>query len=265
MNDAITVSRNGAAATLTLNRAPSLNALDIAMMNALVAAAQSLASDATVRCVVIRGAGKHFMAGGDLRIFARMLDAPSAERQPDFQRMVEHLHAAIETLQRMPKPTVASVQGACAGFGLSLMLGCDLAIGDETAYFTCAYRHIGLTPDGGSTYFLPRLVGTRKAMEIVLLGERFDARQALALGLLNEVVPAGELDVATARLVDKLLSGPALALANAKRLIMQSQSRPLSEQLQAEAVSFAACSATEDFAEGVNAFLEKRTPKFGQG
>jgi 2-(1,2-epoxy-1,2-dihydrophenyl)acetyl-CoA isomerase len=265
MNEAIVVTRDGALATVTLNRPQSLNALDVAMIDAMVEVFRALAADASVRCVVVRGAGAHFMAGGDIRTFQSRLAIPPEERGRGFQRMVEHLHAAIETLTRMPKPVVASAQGAVAGFGLSLFLACDLAVADESAFFTCAYRHIGLTPDGGCTFFLPRLVGTRKAMEIVLLGERFDVREAQALGLLNRVAPAGELERATAELVAKLLSGPQAAIAGAKRLVGGSLERTLSEQLQAEAVSFGSCSTTDDFAEGVEAFLAKRAPRFGAG
>ena len=121
-------------------------------------------------------------------MFAEHLGSPAGDRQREFSAIVERVHAAIEQLQRMPQPVVASVHGAVAGFGLSLMGACDLALAADTAYFTSAYRHIGLTPDGGSTWTLPRLVGTKKAMEIVLLGERFDAQEALRLGLVNRVV-----------------------------------------------------------------------------
>ena len=262
LSDTITLSRAGAVATLTLNRPESLNALDLAMMDAMVDRTREVASDNTIRCVVIRGAGKHFMAGGDLHTFHGFLDRAPVERTTSFQRLIEHLHASIETLQRMPKPVVAQVHGAVAGFGLSLMLACDLAIAEDGAYFTCAYRHIGLTPDGGGTWFLPRLVGVRKAMEIVLLGERFDASTAASLGLVNRVVPAAELESTVAAVVAKLVEGPVTAIGNAKRLLATSLTHSLSEQLQAEARSFAACAGTADFTEGVRAFVEKRAPRF---
>ena len=177
--------------------------------------------------------------------------------------MIERLHAAIEQLQRMPHPVVASAHGAVAGFGLSLLCACDLAIAADTSYFTSAYRQLGLTPDGGLSYALPRLVGLKKAMEILLLGERFGADDALRLGLVNRVVPEAELDRATAALVTAIVSGPVAAIRNGKRLIQQSLAQRLSAQLEAEAVSFGACSATDDFVEGVRAFLGKRPPHFG--
>lgn len=264
MNDSILLARDGLVATLTLNRPAALNTLDGAMMDALVAHTTALAADSTLRCVVVKGAGKHFMAGGDLNTFAESLPQPPAERKASFTGLIERLHAAIENLRRMPAPVVASVHGAVAGFGLSLLCACDLALAAEDAYFTSAYRNIGLTPDGGCTYALPRLVGVRKAMEIVLLGERFDAREALRLGIVNRVVPAAELEAATAAIVQALVSGPARALANGKRLVNQSIGNTLSTQLRAEAESFGECAASADFAEGIGAFLGKRKPQFGR-
>ncbi len=263
MNTTLLLDRDGAIATLTLNRPASLNTLDSEMIDALIAHSSALAADDSIRCVIIKGAGRHFMAGGDIRSFANELADLPSDRRHHFTRMVEHMHAAIENLQRMPHPVLASVHGAVAGFGLSLMCACDLAIAAESSYFTSAYRHLGLTPDGGASYTLPRLVGLKKAMEIVLLGERFDAAEALRLGLVNRVVAESELDTATHQLALALATGPVIALRNGKRLINQSLSQSLSAQLLSEAESFGACSASEDFAEGVHAFLEKRTPHFG--
>lgn len=261
-DDPILLARKGSIATLTLNRPASLNALDLAMMDALVGHAVALAADDSVRCVVIQGAGRHFMAGGDLRTFAAKLDAPPAQRKQDFSRIVQRVHTAIEAIYRMPHPVIAAVHGAVAGFGLSLMCACDLAVAAESSYFTSAYRHIGLTPDGGVTYALPRIVGVKKAMEIVLLGERFGVGEALRIGLINRAVPETELATMVEKLAEALASGPALALRNGKRLINESLSRSLSAQLDAEATSFAACSATPDVVEGIGAFLDKRPPRF---
>jgi len=189
---------DGPIATLTLNRPDSLNSLDLAMMDALVVNEIAPAADDSVRCIVIRGAGRHFMAGGDIRTFAANLGAPPAQRRQDFARIVQRVHTAIEIIYRMPHPVIAAVHGAVAGFGLSLMCACDLAVAAESSYFTSAYRHIGLTPDGGATYALPRIVGIKKAMEIVLLGERFGVDEALRIGLINRVVPEAELAAALA-------------------------------------------------------------------
>jgi 2-(1,2-epoxy-1,2-dihydrophenyl)acetyl-CoA isomerase len=265
MNDTVLLERDGPIATLTLNRGDALNALDFAMVDALIAHTAEVAADDALRVVVIRGAGKHFMAGGDIRTFAAELDKPAAVRIDSFQRMVERVHAAIETLHRMPHPVLGCVHGAVAGFGLSLMNACDLVVASADTYFAAAYRQIALTPDGGGSWSLPRLVGIRKAMEIFLLGERFSAADALALGMVNKVVPATELAPAVETIAHALAAGPAVALRNTKRLVRESTTRTLSEQLQAEAGSFGECAGTGDFVEGIAAFLAKRPPNFGRG
>jgi 2-(1,2-epoxy-1,2-dihydrophenyl)acetyl-CoA isomerase len=204
------------------------------------------------------------MAGGDIRTFAGMLECEPAERTRRFRELIARVHCAIEALHRMPHPVVGVVQGAVAGFGMSLMNACDLVVAADNAYFASAYRTIATTPDGGGTWALPRLAGTRRAMEIMLLAERFDAQQALAWGLVNRVVPLAGLDAVVAGVVKSLADGPVLAIRNAKRLLRESLGRSLSEQLDAEAASFAACAGSPDFAEGIAAFLEKRPPRFGK-
>ena len=263
MNDTVLLERRDGVATLTLNRPAALNVLDDAMVDALIDTTGTIAADRSLRVVVVAGAGKHFMAGGDIRTFAKLASAPPADRQRAFQRLVERVHVAIETLARIPQPVVARVQGAVAGFGLSLMNACDLAIAADDAYFASAYRQIGLTPDGGGSWSLPRIVGQRRALEIFLLGERFGAADALRLGLVNRVVPLAELDAAVAAVAASLAVGPPTALAGVKRLVRGSSGASLAEQLQAEAVSFGAMSATPDFVEGIEAFLAKRAPRFG--
>jgi 2-(1,2-epoxy-1,2-dihydrophenyl)acetyl-CoA isomerase len=248
--DTILLTRDSAVATLTLNRPGALNVLDLAMMDALVDHVTTLAADTTLRVVVLKGAGRHFMAGGDLKTFASRLAVEPAQRQADFQRIVERLHAAIEHLQRMPHPVIGALQGAVAGFGLSLAAACDLCIAADDAYFSSAYRQIGLTPDGGGTWSMPRIVGLRKALEIYLLGERFDARDAAAL------------DATVHEVAQSIATGPALALRNVKRLLRESFEHTLAEQLRAEAESFGRCAAATDFAEGILAFFEKRPPRF---
>ena len=264
MNDPVLLSRSGPVATLTLNRPDALNVLDDAMVDALIPATASIAADASIRVLVVRGAGRHFMAGGDIRIFARESSRPADERQRTFQRLVERVHVAVETIARMPQPVVARVQGAVAGFGLSLMNACDLAVASDDAYFAAGYRQIGITPDGGGTWSLPRIVGQRRALGILLLGERFDAADALAMGLVNRVVPATELDAAVDAVATALADGPRDALSATKRLVRGSLDRTLSEQLQAEAASFGRLSATDDFVEGVAAFLEKRQARYSR-
>ncbi|MCS6996324.1 MAG: enoyl-CoA hydratase-related protein [Casimicrobiaceae bacterium] len=248
--------------TLRLNRPQAMNTLDHAMTEAFVDAVRFVLADPRRRVLILEGAGEHFMAGGDLKDFARTLDQPGEERREHFRAMIHRLHAAIELLQRAPLITIAKVRGACAGFGLSLAIGCDLTLASEEAYFTTAYASIGLTPDGGQSYFLPRMVGLKRAFELLLLSERISATEALSLGLLTRVVAADALDATTEAIARRLAHGSRHAMAGAKRLLSTSMSKTMSEQLAAEAESFAHCAAQEDFAEGVRAFLEKRGTRF---
>ena len=249
-------------ATITLNRPKVLNALDGALADALHRALAEAERDAAVRCVVLRGAGGHFMAGGDLKLFFGELDRPPAARREHFERFVQRVHPIVQLLRRMPKPVVASVDGATGGFGMSLMLGCDLAIAADSSYFTMTYCLVGTSPDGSSTWSLPRAVGARKAMQLALLGERLDARSALDVGLINWVVPAADLAAEAVSLARRLARGPTRAYANTKRLLHASTQNAFEAQLQAEAEMFADCAASDDFAEGVRAFIEKRPPEF---
>jgi 2-(1,2-epoxy-1,2-dihydrophenyl)acetyl-CoA isomerase len=263
MTEPVLLEVDGGIATVTLNRPEVLNALSDDMIAALVEVMARVEADKAVRCVVLRGAGDHFMAGGDIKGFhSRLGETAPAERGAHFRAKIHKLHPAIVSMRRMPKPVIASLRGAAAGFGLSLALATDLAIAAEDAYFTLAYCLIGTSPDGGSSYHLPHIVGLRKAMEIALLGERFDAETAQALNLVNWVVPTAELEAETAKLAARLANGPGRALAETKALLNASFDNPLEAQLAMEAESFATCAGTDDFAEGVTAFVEKRPAKF---
>ncbi len=264
MNDTVLMEQSEGVATVTLNRPQALNALSDDMIEALLEIMPRIEADPAVRCVVLRGAGDHFMAGGDVKQFHGRLDEPAESLRRHFEAKIHRLHPVVVTMRRMPQPIVASLQGACAGFGFSFMLAADLALAADDAYFTLAYCRIGTSPDGGSSYHLPRIVGLRKAMEIALLGDRFDAATAERLGLVNRVVPAAELADETAKLARRLAEGPSPALANTKRLLGASLDSALDAQLRAEAESFADCAASPDFAEGVTAFVEKRAAVFGR-
>ncbi len=260
----LAVTREGAVATLSLNRPDALNALDFAMMDALVEASQRLAEDDSIGVVVVRGEGRHFMAGGDIRAFAGELGHDPAERQRRFTAVVRGVHAAVETLSRMPHPLVARVQGACAGFGLSLANLCDIVVASDDAYFAAGYRQIGLSPDGGGTWSLPRVVGARRAAAILMLGERFGADEALRMGLVNRVVPLASLDGEVARVAASLADAPREAIRATRRLLRESPGHSLSQQLEAEALSFGRLAASGDFVEGVHAFIDKRPARFGR-
>ena len=262
LNDRVQLELSDGVATVTLNRPQSLNALDAAMAEGLFAALARCEADGDVRAVVVCGAGGAFMAGGDIKMFAGLLGEPGASPRAFFERLIQTVHQSVILLRRMPKPVVASVQGPCAGFGVSLMLACDLAIAADDSVMTLAYCHIGTSPDGGSTFHLPRVVGARKAAEIALLGDRFGAAEAERLGLVNRVVPAAALEAETRALARRLAAGPTAAYGRTKALLNASFDRPIESQLQAEAEAFAACSTTADFAEGVAAFVAKRKPDF---
>ena len=263
-NDTVDAATAEGVCTITLSRPQSLNAIDGDMATALQAVTEAAAAEAAVRCVVIRGAGDHFMAGGDIAAFgARLAEIPgSDDRRAHFEAFVHRVHPSVHAIRGMPKPVIAAVHGAVAGFGMSLMSACDLAVASETAFFTLAYCHIGVSPDGSSTYTLPRIVGLKRSFEMAYLGERFGAEEAKAMGLVNRVVAEGEFETATAGLARCLAAGPTRAYANAKALLNASFRRSLDDQLAAEAAAFADCAAGEDFAEGISAFLDKRTPSF---
>jgi 2-(1,2-epoxy-1,2-dihydrophenyl)acetyl-CoA isomerase len=249
-------------ATLTLNRPEALNALSAPMMEGLIESTARFERDASVRCVVLRGAGEGFMAGGDVKSFQRALVTDRAAYVAGTEERVIHAHQLVYQLRRMQKPVLASIHGAAAGIGLSFALACDLAIASDDAFFTLAYRHVGLPADGGSTYFLPRIVGERKALELALLGDRFGAAKALELGLVNWVVPRAQLADETAKLARRLADGPTVALGIVKRLIRASHDSSWDEQSHREAEGFAAATATDDHLEGTTAFVEKRRPVF---
>ncbi len=202
------------------------------------------------------------MAGGDVNWFAENLDRSPAKKRVDFEKLVHEAHRMIVSVRRMPKPVVASVKGAAAGFGFSFIMACDLVIAADNAFFTLAYVNIGASPDGGSTFALPRIVGAKKAAEIAFFGDRFDAVTAQDLGLVNWVMPAAELEAETAKLATRLAQGPTAVLGSTKALLQQSLNTSLETQLQAEAESFARCASMGDFAEGVSAFIAKRKPEF---
>jgi len=249
---------DGAVATIAFNRPQVMNALDAHAIIALRDACERARDDAAVRVIVLRGHGPAFVAGGDIAWFHANLQSMGAL----VPEMAGALHAAIRALRDAAKPVLASVHGAVAGAGMSLLAAADLAIAADETKFSMAYSAIGTSPDGGSTWFLPRLIGARRAMELLLLPEPFDAATALRFGLVNRVVPAVELETETLRLAKRLAAGPTHAYAETKALVNHSFETPLAAQLDSEAAAFERCAATRDFAEGVTAFVEKRKAKF---
>jgi len=258
MSESVLYSVADGIAVITLNRPQMMNALNAAMMVQLRAACERADRDESARAVVLRGAGPAFLAGGDVTFFhANLPRMPAVAREGGAE-----LHHAILALRRAPKPVLASVHGAVAGAGVSLMAAADLAIAAEGTKFTFAYSKLGTSPDGGATYLLPRLVGARRALELMLLSDAFDAQTALRLGLVNWVTGAEQLGSETEAIARRIALGPTRAYWEIKRLVNESYDRALPAQLDAEVEAFARCAATRDFAEGVTAFVEKRKPNF---
>jgi 2-(1,2-epoxy-1,2-dihydrophenyl)acetyl-CoA isomerase len=254
------VEVRGGVAWLTLNRPASLNALDVPLKEALIAALQRACDDRAVRAVALTGAGRGFCVGQDLR---EMESAYAAGESPDFPALLErHYAPAVRLLAGMPKPTVAVVNGVAAGAGMSLALACDLRFAGSDTRFRLAFSGIALVPDAGATWMLPRLVGLSRAMEIALLGDWVDAEEALRFGLVNRVFPSDELITGSERALAALAAGPTLALASAKALLRGNLQVGLDEALAAEALAQAEAGHSKDHAEGVRAFLEKRAPEF---
>ena len=258
----VVVERHEGVFEITLNRPEILNAVNREVIAALAAAVAEAAEDRTTGVVLLRGAGTHFCAGGDVTMFAELIRLAPAERQQALYRIVDTLHPLLVRMRHMPKPVLAAVQGAAAGFGLSLVLAADLALAAEDTIFTSGYIHLGTSPDGGMTATLSRVVGLKQAAELMLLGDRFDAGRALELGLVNRVVPADALAAEAAGLAARLAAGPTYAYGRTKALLQATLGDAFDAQLRRETESFAACAATADFAEGVRAFLEKRRPVF---
>ena len=249
------LERNGAIATLRFNRPEALNAINVPMANAFLAAVQSIAADPGVRAVVLCGNGRGFMAGGDLAT----LRADPVQGAID---ILTPLNAALQLLAQMNAPVIAQVHGAAAGAGLSLVLMADYVIAAEGTRFNLAYINLGTSCDVGASWALPRIVGVRQALEIALLGEAFTADDALRLGLVNRLVPSAELDSTTAALAQRLAAGPTLAYGAMKRLMRASMDHTLPEQLAAEKDAFVHCAGTEDFRAGVEAFHQRQSPQF---
>jgi len=258
MSDHLLVKKKGGVATLVMNRPDNRNALSIEMREQMFEAVSDIETDDDIRCMVIKGAGEHFMAGGDVIAFADIAKKPAAERGKMFEKRIHGLAPTIYTLRRMQKPVIASVRGAAAGFGLSLAMACDMVIAADSSFYTLAYINIGTTPDGSGSYSLPRMVGLKKAMEIAMLGDRFGAEEAQRLGLINFVVPEDELEAETEKLATRLANGPTVAIGLTKRMLHASLNNDMEAQLALEAENFAACARTDDWVEGVTAFGEKR-------
>ena len=261
MGEAVKLKRDGGLAIVTLDRPGAMNALNMDLSDGLVDAVVACDEDPNVRAVLITGEGSVFCAGGDIR--AMLENADDDGRVGVFlKKLTIGLHAAIATIARMPKPVIAAVNGTAAGAGFSLAMGCDLILAADTAKFTMAYTKIGLVPDGSSTYFLPRLVGSRRALDLMLTNRVLSANEARDIGIVSEIYPEKEFAAKARAFAGDLAAGPTQAYGFAKRLVTQSGAESLETQMEHERRAIAACGNSEDFREGTAAFLEKRKPDY---
>ncbi|MBI4851511.1 MAG: enoyl-CoA hydratase/isomerase family protein [Acidobacteria bacterium] len=246
-------------AKIVLNRPEAMNALSTDLAMELIEVFQDLATKDNIRAVILTGTGKAFSAGGDVKQMATVLgdDAPAK-----FRLALDIYHKLILLMRQLSKPIIAAINGVAAGAGFNLALACDVRIAAESAKFSQAFIRIGLIPDFGGTFFLPRIVGSAKAMELMMTGELIDAEKANQLGIVNLVVKNNELDETANFFAQQASSLPTAAIGRLKKLLDSSSTSSLTEQLELEAQMQMEASATEDFREGVKAFVEKRQPKF---
>jgi 2-(1,2-epoxy-1,2-dihydrophenyl)acetyl-CoA isomerase len=258
----VLVHREAGVGTITLNRPYKLNALAGTMREELLGAVESLAADLRTKVVVITGSGRGFCAGGDLDFMAR-LKAESGSFKPMAHNM-ELGRRIVTAIRSMERPVIAAVNGVATGAGLSLALACDLRIASEAATFGATFARVGLHPDWGTTYFLPRLVGTPRALRLIWTGEVITAADAFSIGLADQVVPADDHRNTVMELARKLADAPAVPVAWAKRAIYRSRYSELNDMLGVELEAQEDCWMSPDSTEGIQAFLEKRRPRFGR-
>lgn len=244
-------------ATITFDRPDASNSINLELAKDFMYATMQCSEDPTVRVVIITGAGKVFCPGGDVKSFAAQ-----GKNLPYYLRDVTtYLHAAVSRLARLDAPVISAVNGVAAGAGMGLVCASDFALAAESARFTMAYTRIGLSPDGGSSYYLTRIVGFRKAMELTLTNRQLSAKEALELGIVNQVVPDEELATKVESLASQLASGATKAYGAAKRLMHSAWTETLETQMELESQTIAAMAHTTDAQEAIAAFVEKRVPR----
>ncbi|MET9489061.1 enoyl-CoA hydratase-related protein [Nocardia sp. NPDC006630] len=253
----ISFEHNGPIARITLNRPKAANGIDQALADELAQAALYCSEDPAIKVVVLTGAGKFFSAGGDLRAMAGSDDTGAF-----IAKLAGTLHEAVSSLARMDALLIVAVNGTAAGAGFSLAVAGDLVVASESASFTMAYTKVGLSPDGGASYYLPRLIGVRRTQDLMLTNRVLSAAEALDWGLLHQVVPDADLADTVEQLAQQFAQGPKGSNANVKKLLLVSSQHTLEEQLATEANFITHAAESADGAEGIAAFLGKRSPKF---
>jgi 2-(1,2-epoxy-1,2-dihydrophenyl)acetyl-CoA isomerase len=259
MSDAVLYSVAGGVATVVINRPDAMNAADAAVRDGLRSSLEAAADDADVRAVLLTGEGRAFCVGQDLKELLPLYES----NDPDLGGIVEGFNEVATALATLPKPTVAAVNGAAAGAGASLAFACDFRVASDKASFAMAFSKIGLVPDTGSSWTLPRLVGGAKALEMLMLSEPVRADEALRLGLVTRVVPAESLAAEAGAFAASLAAGPTVAYGYIKRLVAASYTSSLADALALEAELQAAAGRTEDHVNAVRSFLETEPPTFG--
>ena len=260
MYETVNFSVEDNVALIELNRPEALNALSRQITSDLTDAVRRAQSDGA-RCAVLTGAGRAFSAGGDLREM-QLLWNEEGRIEAFLEAPLEALHELILSIREAPIPFIAAVNGVCAGAGTNVALACDLVVAAEDAVFNEAFVGIGLSPDCGGSFFLPRAVGTKRAAELLMTGDTIDSKTALELGMINRVVPSEELRDASVEFATKLAQGPTAAIGRVKKMLNETFSNDLKTQLQLEHDLQIESGKGADFKEGVSAFLEKRAPKF---
>lgn len=263
MDPHITLKIEGGVASIVMNRPEARNALSDDLRAGLAEFMERCETDDAIRCVVLRGAGGHFLGGGDVKGFVKQNETMApAERKATVRRGLHSLHYTIFRMRKMPKPVICAVEGAAAGFGVPLAVAGDLTIAAESAFFTLAYARIGLSPDGSSTYFLPRMIGLKRTFEMMYLADRYTAEEAKEMGLVTRVVPNDEFDNHVSELAAKLADGPTYAYGRGKALLNTSFENSMESQVELETYAITDCMMTDDHIEGITAFVDKRAPIF---
>lgn len=256
--ETLVVERRDGVAHLTLDRPDAANGITLRMAEELLHATTALADDPSVRAVLLTGSGARFCGGGDVKGFATLGDGLGHH----IREITVPLHAALSQLVRLDAPVVCAVQGSAAGAGLGFVAAADLVLAAESAKLVMAYTGIGLTPDGGTSFFLPRLVGVKRALELAVTNRVLSAQEALDWGIVTQVVPDDELADAADALAARLAAGPTLAFGAVKRLMHGSLEHTLDQHLALESEEMARAGRSADGIEGVAAFVEKRAPQF---
>lgn len=257
--ETILVKKAEGVGTIILNRPKILNPLNAKCFTEISGALEDFRQDATIRAVILTGMGKAFSSGGDIR----EIESFPPEEPAVFRDFMAIVRKTILDLRNLEKPVIAAVNGLAYGAGFGLALACDVILAAEEAAFCQVFVRVGLVPDAGSTYFLPRLAGTAKALPLIFSGEPIGAQEAESLGLVSRVVPGDKLEAEAQILAKKLAQGPTWAMGQAKKLVYGGLERALAEQLDEEAQAQTLCRTTQDHLEGLRAFKEKRNPRFG--